>query len=325
MCIEFDGIWFATIKIKGRNQSNHGLKSRGINEYCQEDSTVMIGKILWACDGSKDSIQTLRYVELLAKRFKALILGLFVIPDYYNVAEKIPSDEKDKFINWVEEIGSRERKTLEDIARDFKEKGMRFGIEVTSGIPYKEILRIADRHKVDLIAMGKGKPVGESILGGTALKVIRQSPVPILTAGEGKKSLDIRKILVPTDTSPRTLKSLKYAVELSKEFSANIYLLNIVEVGEYDLPIEIVERIRGFSFREIEENIGKTKVRENIEVHVEVSKNAWRGIIKFVDERDIDLIVMMTYGGKRFKEDFIGSIAEKVIQEASCPVITMKP
>jgi nucleotide-binding universal stress UspA family protein len=33
----------------------------------------------------------------------------------------------------------------------------------------------------------------------------------------------------------------------------------------------------------------------------------------------------MTYGGKRIKEDFIGSVAEKVIQEASCPVITMKP
>jgi len=220
----------------------------------------MINRILWACDGSKDSIQTLGYAEILATRFKSEILGLFVIPDYYNVAEKIPSDEKDKFIKWVEETRSRERKTLEDIARDFKEKGIRFGIEVTSGIPYKGILRVADRNKADLIAMGKGRLVGESILGGTALKVLRQSPVPVLTAREGNKSPDIKKILVPTDTSPRASKSLKYTVELLKEFSANIYLLNIVEVGEYDLPIEIVERMKGFSFREIEENIGKTSV-----------------------------------------------------------------
>jgi nucleotide-binding universal stress UspA family protein len=56
-----------------------------------------------------------------------------------------------------------------------------------------------------------------------------------------------------------------------------------------------------------------------------VAKNAWRGMIKFVDERNIDLIVMMTYGGGRIKEDFLGSIAEKVIQEAPCPVITMRP
>jgi nucleotide-binding universal stress UspA family protein len=285
----------------------------------------MIGKILWASDGSKDSIQTLRYAELLTKRFKSEILGLFVIPDYYNVAGKFPSDEKNKFIEWIEETKSRERKTLEDIARDFKEKGIKFKVEIESGIPFREILRIADREKVDLIALGKGRPVGESILGGTALKVLRQSPIPVLTAREGGKSMDIKRILVPTDTSPRASKSLEYAVELSKEFSATIYLLNIVEVGGYDFPIEIVERMRGFLFREIEENIGKVKVRENIEIFVEAAKNAWKGIVKFVDEKDIDLIVMTTYGGSKFREDFIGSVAEKVIQEALCPVITMKP
>jgi nucleotide-binding universal stress UspA family protein len=285
----------------------------------------MIDKILWASDGSKDSIQTLSYAELLAKRFKAEMLGLFVIPDYYNIAEKFPSDEKNKFIDWVEETKSKEKKTLEDIARDFKEKGINLKIEIESGIPFREILRVADEDKVDLIALGKGRPVRESILGGTALKVLRRSSLPVLTAREGRKSPDIKRILVPTDTSPRTSRSLKYAVELSKEFSATIYLLNIVEVGGYDLPIEIVERMRGFSLREIHENVGKIGIGENTETCVEIAKNAWRGIVKFVDERDIDLIVMMTYGGGRFKEDFIGSIAEKVIQEAPCPVITMKP
>jgi nucleotide-binding universal stress UspA family protein len=34
---------------------------------------------------------------------------------------------------------------------------------------------------------------------------------------------------------------------------------------------------------------------------------------------------MMSYGGGKLKEDFIGSVAEKVIQEAPCPVITMTP
>jgi nucleotide-binding universal stress UspA family protein len=287
----------------------------------------MMDKILWTSDGSKDSIQALKYAELLTKRFKAEILGLFVIPDYSDgVFGRFPSDEKkNEFIKWIAETKSRESKALEDIARDFKEKGINFKKEIESGIPFREILRVADREKVDFIAMGKGRPFGESILGGTALKVLRQSPVPVLTAREGRKSLDIRRILVPTDTSPRISKSLKYAVELSKEFSATIYLLNIVEVGRYDFPIEIIEQMRGFSFREIEENVGKIKVGENIETCVEVAKNAWRGIVKFVDERDIDLIVMMTYGGGRLKEDFIGSIAEKVIQEATCPVITMKP
>lgn len=46
----------------------------------------------------------------------------------------------------------------------------------------------------------------------------------------------------------------------------------------------------------------------------------------FVDsEKKADLIVIMTYGSGRFKKEFIGSVAEKVIQEAHCPVITMTP
>jgi nucleotide-binding universal stress UspA family protein len=284
----------------------------------------MIDKILWASDGSKYSIQTLRYTELLAKRFKAEILGLFVIPDYSEqVAEKFPSDENNELNKWIEETKSKQRKALEDIAKAFKEKGVSFKIEITSGIPHKEILRVADKEKVDLISLGKGRLIEK--LGGTAIKVLRLSTLPVLTAREGSKSLDIKRILVPTDTSPRASKSLKYAVELSKELSTTIYLLNVFEIGEYNFPVEIVERMRGFLFREIEENIGKIKVRENIEICVEAAKNAWKGIVKFADEKEIDLIVMTTYGGSKFRKDFIGSVAEKVIQEALCSVITTKP
>ena len=285
----------------------------------------MIHKILWASDGSKDSIQALKHAELMAKKLKAQILSLLVIPDYYDVAEKFPPDEKQRFAKWIEETTTKERKVLEDIGKDFKEKGINFKIEITSGIPYKQILKVADREKVDLIALGKGRAVERSILGGTALKVLRSSRLPVLTARGDGKSLEIKRILVPTDLSHVLSKDLNYAVELSEVFGATIYLLNIVEVGEHAFPPEIVEQMRGFAYREIVESMGKVKIKENIEASVEVAKNAWRGIVGFANEGDIDLIVMMSYGGGKLKEDFIGSVAEKVIQESASPVITMTP
>ncbi|MCI0454256.1 MAG: universal stress protein [Candidatus Dadabacteria bacterium] len=285
----------------------------------------MIHKILWASDGSKDSIQSLKYAELLAKRFKSQILSLFAIPDYYDVVDKFPQDEKNRFIKWIEETKSKERKALEDIGKDLKVKGIDFRIEITSGIPYKEILKIAERENVDLIALGKGRAVEKSILGGTALKVLRRSSLPVLTAREDKRGLDIKRILVPVDLSHGLSKDLDYAVLLSKTLGSIIYLLNVVEVGEHAFPLEIAEQMKGFSYREIVESMGKVNIKENIEASAEVAKNAWRGIVKFADERNIDLIVMMSYGGGKFKEDFIGSVAEKVIQEASCPVVTMSP
>jgi len=285
----------------------------------------MIHKILWASDGSKDSIQALKHAELMAKKLKAQILSLLVIPDYYDVAEKFPPDEKQRFAKWIEETTTKERKVLEDIGKDFKEKGINFKIEITSGIPYRQILKVADREKVDLIALGKGRAFERSILGGTALKVLRSSTLPVLTARGDGKSLEIKRILVPTDLSHVLSKDLNYAVELSTVFGATIYLLNIVEVGEHAFPPEIVEQMRGFAYREIVESMGKVKIKENIEASVEVAKNAWRGIVGFANERDIDLIVMMSYGGGKLKEDFIGSVAEKVIQESASPVITMTP
>ena len=285
----------------------------------------MIHKILWASDGSKDSIQALKHAELMAKKLKAQILSLLVIPDYYDVAENFPPDEKQRFAKWIEETTTKERKVLEDIGKDFKEKGINFKIEITSGIPYRQILKVADREKVDLIALGKGRAVERSILGGTALKVLRSSRLPVLTARGDGKSLEIKRILVPTDLSHVLSKDLNYAVELSTVFGATINLLNIVEVGEHAFPPEIVEQMRGFAYREIVESMGKVKIKENIEASVEVAKNAWRGIVGFANEGDIDLIVMMSYGGGKLKEDFIGSVAEKVIQESASPVITMTP
>lgn len=291
-----------------------------------EGSKFMFDKILWATDGSLDSKEALIFAEVLAKKYNAGILSLFVIPEYQGVIDNFSAQEKDRFTRWIEDILIKgEKKKLEDIKRDFNEKGISFSSEIREGIPYKEILKVASENKVDLIGLGKGRAGEKSMLGGTALKVIRQSYIPVLTARQDGKSSDIKKILVPIDQSRGLSEDFKYAVELSKTFGATIFLLNVVEVGEHKFPLEIVEQMKGFCLRELKENIGKVKISKNIEACVDAAKNAWRGIVKFVNDNDIDNIVMMTYGGSKIREQFIGSVTQKVIQESLFPVITLTP
>jgi nucleotide-binding universal stress UspA family protein len=286
----------------------------------------MIHKILWATDGSKDASEALKYVDMLAVKYKASVIGLSVVPEYHGVIEGFSEEEKDRFVKWMEgSVKEKEKRRLEDIERDFSARGLTFRKELVDGIPYREILRVATEQKVNLIAMGKGRAAEKSILGGTALKVLRKSSIPVLTAREDSQRSGIKRILVPTDQSRGLYRDFKYAIELSKSFGARVYILNVVETGEQMFPLEIIEQMKGFCFRELNENIGKVKIGENIDVAVEASKNAWSGIIKFVDSKDIDLIVMMTYGGGKFKEEFIGSVTQKVIQEAPCPVLTITP
>lgn len=286
----------------------------------------MFDKILWATDGSLDSKEALIFAEVLAKKYNAGILSLFVIPEYQGVIDNFSAQEKDRFTRWIEDILIKgEKKKLEDIKRDFNEKGISFSSEIREGIPYKEILKVASENRVDLIALGKGRAGKRSMLGGTALKVIRQSYIPVLTARQDGKSSDIKKILVPIDQSRGLSEDFKYAVELSKTFGSTIFLLNVVEVGEHKFPLEIVEQMKGFCLRELKENIGKVKISKNIEACVDAAKNAWSGIVKFVNDNDIDIILMMTYGWVKIREQFIGSVTQKVIQESPCPVITLTP
>jgi nucleotide-binding universal stress UspA family protein len=286
----------------------------------------MVHKIIWATDGSKDASEALKYVDMLAVKYKASVIGLSVVPDYNGVIEGFPAEEKNRFVKWMDgSVKEKEKKRLEDIEKGFSARGLIFRKELVDGIPYKEILRVATENKVNLIAMGKGRAAERSILGGTALKVLRKSNIPLLTAREDSGRSGIKRILVPTDQSRGLYRDFKYAIELSKAFGARIYILNVVETGEQRFPPEILDQMKGFCFRELNENIGKVKIGENIDVSVEASKNAWSGIIKFVDSKDIDLIVMMTYGGGKFKEEFIGSVTQKVIQEAPCPVLTITP
>jgi nucleotide-binding universal stress UspA family protein len=291
-----------------------------------EGSKFMFDKILWATDGSLDSKEALIFAEVLAKKYNAGILSLFVTPEYQGVIDNFSTQEKDRFTRWIEDtLRKGEKKKLEDMGRDFKAKGISFSSEIREGIPYKEVLKVASENSVDLIALGKGRAGKRSMLGGTALKVIRQSKIPVLTARQNGRSTDIRRILVPTDQSRGLSGDFKYAVELSTTFGATIFLLNVVEVGEYKFPLEIVEQMKGFCLRELKENIGKVKISKNIEACVDAAKNAWSGIVKFVNDNDIDIIVMMTYGGGKIREQFIGSVTQKVIQESPCPVITLTP
>ena len=286
----------------------------------------MINKILWASDGSRDSNEALKCAELLAIKFKASIIGLSVMDTYYNVVESLSLDERDKFCDWVEEtLKSNEGKRLNSIADDFITKKIGFQIKIETGIPQREILRIPRCEKADLIVLGKDRTIDRFILGGTAVKVIRQSPIPVLISGEIGRCMNLKRILVPIDISYGSLTPLKYALGLSKKFDATVYLLNIVEAGRFDFLPEVVERITESSLGKIEEDIREANLDGKMETYVGVARNAWVGIVKFADQMNIDLIVMMTFGGNKFRQEFIGSIAEKVIQEARCPVIAMRP
>ncbi len=288
----------------------------------------MINKILWASDGSEDSLDALDYVEVIAERCNSETVGLYVIPDYFEVdmKDQFPEQEYDLIAKWIKETEYKESDRLNQVAKRFDSKGLKFETLITQGVPHLEIIKSAEKHGADLIVIGKGRAKEKVLLGATALKVIRRSPIPVMVARRKDGPLKIENILVPTDLFNITSKDLMFTAGLAGFLDLNITSLNIVEIGSKKYPPEVIERLRGNSYNNLTEKVAEANLGIKVNTVVKPEKNAFQGIIRYASENDIDLIFMNTYGGGEFRrEEFIGSVAERVIQEAPCPVITVKP
>ena len=288
----------------------------------------MIKKIVWASDGSKDSVDALTFAENIARPLDSEIIGLYVIPDYFEVKalDEFPTRELDLLADWIKEKESKGSDRLNNISEELKSKGLRFRTRITQGVPYLKIIEAGEEENADLIVLGKGRAEERNILGATALKVLRRSRIPILIARKGTAQKGIKRILVPTDLYNILSRDLQLALGLAKDLDAEIYSLNIVATGEGKYPPKLVELMRGDAYNKLTEQVEEAKLEDRVETAVETARNAWIGIVDYAKRKNIDLITMNTYGGYKFRrEDFIGSVAERVVQEAPCPVITVKP
>jgi len=288
----------------------------------------LIDKILWACDNSQDSSYALHYAEYFARSLNAEIVGLYVIPDYYEVPvlEDFPTEELDLLAEWIKETESKQSDRLSGIADRAIEKGISFSSRISQGAPHSEIIKTAEEVKADLIVIGKGRADDKAILGATALKVLRRSPVPVLIARKNEDKISIKRILVPTDLYNIESLDLRFALDFSELCGAKIFSLSIIEIGDRKFPPEVVERLRGNAYNKLTQQINEAGIADKVTTVVKTAKNALLGIIDFIQEKNIDLVVMNTYGGEKFRRsEFIGSVAERVVQESPCAVITVTP
>ncbi len=143
--------------------------------------------------------------------------------------------------------------------------------------------------------------------------------------------IEIKKILVPTDLSEHASHALDYATELASTYGATIYLFHVVDIhwgglgnsaffpgptGDY-LPrlMETAET----ELYEMKEKIDRVEVEISVVTgapHVEV--------VRFAKKENMDLIALATHGRTGLSHALIGSVAEKVVQMAPCPVLTIK-
>ena len=142
--------------------------------------------------------------------------------------------------------------------------------------------------------------------------------------------MQITRILVPTDFSEHADTALQYALELARCFDAAVHLLNVVEdplaAGVWSSEIYTAE-IAGLQVNLVRD--AEKRLQAFVSEHTEtITCEVRRGpaatqILEAARELDADLIVMGTRGRTGLAHVLMGSVAERVVRLAHCPVLSL--
>jgi len=199
------------------------------------------------------------------------------------------------------------------------------------------LLEYAREHDIDIIVLGTHGRRGfkHLVLGSVADEVVRSSVCPVFSIREtktGQIPRPIRQILVPVDYSEHSRNALAHAKSIAAEYRATIRVLHIIEPGVHPSfslaggPSVLARdpEIEAKAASEMKQLVAETPGRDvPVEIHV-MEGRAPVDIIGFAKRNDIDLIVMASHGLTGIEHFLLGSVAEKVIRMAPCPVFTVK-
>jgi universal stress protein A len=137
----------------------------------------------------------------------------------------------------------------------------------------------------------------------------------------------LKKLLVPIDFSEVSTKALQYAIAFAREYGSELILLHVVQpallipegpVAMMELETR-VESEAAARLRQLEKGVKGIPCRSLVCVG-----SAAKEVVAEADRQEVDAIVMATHGRTGLARTFIGSVAEKVIRNADCPVLVVR-
>ena len=143
--------------------------------------------------------------------------------------------------------------------------------------------------------------------------------------------ITLNTILVPSDFSECSDEALAYGLELARRFNAKVHLLHVVQdpatqpwaAEGFAAPvIEVVDEWQRQADARLRALVPDAD-RDRVIVATTVA-TPYAEILAYAAEHDVDLIVMGTHGRSGVSHLLLGSIAERVVRRAPCPVLTVR-
>jgi nucleotide-binding universal stress UspA family protein len=290
-----------------------------------------IKKILHPTDFSNCADQAMTQAVHLARQYKAelhmLHASMMFTADYFGYLEEVYEKLRGLAISHMNT--AIEKHNTGDLKIELVEK-----LAVSVG---SLVLEYVKDQEIDLIVMGTHGRRGleHLFLGSIAEEMVQSAPCSILTVREiqePKPTGRVSRILVPIDFSEHSRKALTYAKEIASVNGARLQLLHVIEEPIYPAFYSAYSVFNPTLFKDIyseaEKELKKLfRETEGPEVKADIHLIHGRAameIPKFAEKNGSDLIVIATHGLTGIKHLLLGSVAEKVVRLAKCPVFSLK-
>jgi nucleotide-binding universal stress UspA family protein len=151
---------------------------------------------------------------------------------------------------------------------------------------------------------------------------------------EGKAVIALKNILVPTDFSEPSEVALRYARALAEAFGASLHLLHVLDEGylawaaSEGFASPMSADVRGEAEKSAEGRLQRMMPEAERQQYrarlVVLTGTPFVEVVRYARDQSIDLIVMGTHGRGVIAHLLMGSVAERVVRKAPCPVLTVK-
>ena len=272
-------------------------------------------EIIVAIDFSKCSLQALDFAILIANRFEADIIMIWVnsaLTDETIFATDEESQARKEAKGYFEEIISEYSPKLTNGKLKFK---------LRKGKVFQEIAMQARNDNAFLLLTGTHGVTGyeEYWIGSNAYRIVTHSPCPVITVRQNFTITNtIRKIVLPVDSTKETNQKLPFACEIAKVFNAEIHIVSVYPVVLKSLRVKVDANTRN-AIQFLDENKVNFVV-ENIN-----SDDLTRDIIKYANKVDADLIGVMTEQGETQAKAFLGPNARQLVSNSPMPLLNIRP
>jgi nucleotide-binding universal stress UspA family protein len=277
-----------------------------------------VPKLVVPVDFGEQSMIALEQAANLAKMIKAEIMLVYVLESSGFFTRLLSSQQ-----------GEEVRKEIDDkldelIAKLNKDQKIKADKVIAHGSVYDKVAEVAEMVGARFIVMGTNGAdnLRRRFIGSNALRVVRESTVPVITIKGKHHRSGCKNIVVPLDLTKETREKVNKAIEFAKLYNSDVRVVSVL----FSTDEFIVNRLTR-QLSQVKTFIEKAGVRSTGEIikGIRGEESLGQIIVDYANKVDGDLIMIMTQQETEITEFFIGSAATEIIRKSDIPVLSIVP